>query len=62
MTFSRARVGVIAAELAASGLILRGGFTFGDDEMAPAGLSGFPAKSVLLVGQAGAAPWPYFQH
>ncbi|AZO37796.1 4Fe-4S dicluster domain-containing protein [Mesorhizobium sp. M2A.F.Ca.ET.037.01.1.1] len=61
MTFSRARVEVIAAELAASGLILRGGFTFGDDEMAPAGLSGFPAKSVLLVGQAGAAPWPYFQ-
>lgn len=61
MTFSRDTVEEIAAVLAASGLILRGGFNFGDDEAAPAGLSGFPAKSVLLVGQAGAAPWPYFQ-
>ncbi|RWB77658.1 MAG: 4Fe-4S dicluster domain-containing protein [Mesorhizobium sp.] len=61
MTFSRGTAEEIAAALAANGLILRSGFTFGDDEMAPAGLSGFPAKSVLLVGQAGAAPWPYFQ-
>jgi hypothetical protein len=26
----------------------------------PSGVSGVPAKSVLLVGQAGAAPWPHF--
>lgn len=25
------------------------------------GLSGLPARSVLLVGHAGASPWPYFQ-
>lgn len=61
MTFFRGTVEEIAAALAASGLILRGGFSFGDDEMAPAGLSGAPAKSMLLVGQAGAASWPYFQ-
>ncbi|TPL36338.1 4Fe-4S dicluster domain-containing protein [Mesorhizobium sp. B2-4-6] len=61
MTFSRGTVEEIAAVLAASGLILRGGFSFGDDAVAPAGPSGAPAKSMLLVGQAGAAPWPYFQ-
>ncbi|WP_292125584.1 hypothetical protein, partial [Mesorhizobium sp.] len=31
------------------------------DETAPAGLSGAPAKSALLVGQAGVALWPHFQ-
>ncbi|TPL00080.1 MULTISPECIES: 4Fe-4S dicluster domain-containing protein [unclassified Mesorhizobium] len=61
MTFSRGTVEEIAAVLAASGLILRGGFSFGDDAVAPAGPSGAPAKSMLLVGQAGAAPWPHFQ-
>ncbi|MDG4874549.1 hypothetical protein P9273_05495 [Mesorhizobium sp. WSM4935] len=61
MTFFRDRVEGVAAALAASGLILRGGFSFGDDEMAPTGSSGAPAKSMLLVGQAGAAPWPHFQ-
>jgi hypothetical protein len=41
-------------------LILRGGFNFAPDEAAPPGPSGSPAKSVLLVGQAGDAPWPHF--
>lgn len=62
MTFSRGTVEEIAAALAANGLILRGGFSFGDDETAPVGFSGAPARSVLLIGQAGAAPWPHFQH
>ncbi|OBQ80174.1 hypothetical protein [Mesorhizobium sp. WSM3873] len=61
MTFSRGTIEGTAAALAADGLILRGGFRFASDEVAPAGLSGAPAKSALLVGQAGAAPWPYFQ-
>ncbi|MDG4895749.1 hypothetical protein P9272_19460 [Mesorhizobium sp. WSM4976] len=61
MTFSRGTAEEIANALAASGLILRGGFGFGDDEVAPVGPSGALAKSVLLVGQAGAAPWPHFQ-
>ncbi|TPN75516.1 4Fe-4S dicluster domain-containing protein [Mesorhizobium sp. CU2] len=59
MIFSRGTIDEIADALAANGLILRGGFNFGGDE-APAGLSGVAAKSALLVGQAGAAPWPYF--
>nr|WP_250888627.1 4Fe-4S dicluster domain-containing protein [Mesorhizobium sp. dw_380] len=50
----------ITAALGASGLILRGGFVFPDDEDAPDGASGAPARSALLVGQAGAAPWPHF--
>lgn len=52
---------MIAEALAAHGLILRGGFTFPEGEEAPAGPSGAPARSVLLVGQAGAAPWPHFR-
>ncbi|MER8826914.1 4Fe-4S dicluster domain-containing protein [Mesorhizobium sp. M0938] len=40
--------------------MLRGGFNFTDGEQAPSGLSGAAARSVLLVGQAGAAPWPHF--
>ncbi|MDX8523941.1 hypothetical protein RFM68_05425 [Mesorhizobium sp. MSK_1335] len=61
MTFSLSPVGKIATALAANGLILRGGFNFADGEPVLAGPSGAPAKSVLLVGQAGAAPWPHFQ-
>jgi hypothetical protein len=50
----------IASALARDGLILRGGFNFADGKDAPSGLSGAPSKSALLVGQAGAAPWPHF--
>lgn len=50
----------ISAVLMPHGLIPRGGFVFQPDEAAPAGPSGVPAKSVLLVGQAGDAPWPHF--
>jgi ferredoxin len=53
-------IGPIAAELAEHGLILRGGFGFRPDEEAPPARSGMPAKTVLLVGQAGDAPWPHF--
>ena len=51
---------MIEEVLAEHGLILRGGFNFGADEAAPAGPSTTPAKSVLLVGHAGAATWPHF--
>lgn len=50
----------IAAALSIHGLILRGGFVFEKNESRPHGLSGVPASSALLVGQAGAAPWPHF--
>lgn len=51
----------IAAALASHGLIQRGGFVFVSDETTPDGPTGRPARSVLLVGQAGAAPWSHFQ-
>jgi hypothetical protein len=50
----------ISNQLAAHGLILRGGFVFGDEEAVPVGPESRPAKSALLIGQAGAAPWPHF--
>lgn len=50
----------ISAALAGHGLIPRGDFVFGGDESAPPGPTGAPARSVLLVGQAGADPWPHF--
>ncbi|BCH24373.1 hypothetical protein [Mesorhizobium sp. L-8-3] len=52
--------GEIASALSGHGLILRGGFVFGEDEARPQGLSGAPATAVLLVGQAGATHWPHF--
>ena len=61
MILARDLVGEIATALAANGLILRGGFRLTDGETAPAGPFGAAAKSVLLVGQAGAASWPHFQ-
>ena len=56
----RATIESIVSALAHDGLILRGGFIFADDEEAPSGPTGLSAKSALLLGQAGAAPWPHF--
>lgn len=56
----RGMIEAITAALGANGLILRGGFVFPGDEDAPHGPSAAPARSLLLVGQAGAAPWPHF--
>ena len=50
----------ISAALAGHGLIQRGGFVFDHGEAAPNGPTGRPVRSVLLVGQAGAEPWPCF--
>ncbi|WP_258123671.1 hypothetical protein [Mesorhizobium onobrychidis] len=50
----------IAAALSTHGFILRGGFNFATSDPPPSGPSGAAARSVLLVGQAGAAPWPHF--
>ncbi|RVD69737.1 MAG: hypothetical protein E5V62_21065 [Mesorhizobium sp.] len=60
MIVSRGTVDDISAVLAVDGLILRGGFRFTSQDTVPAGRSGMPARSILLVGQAGAAPWPHF--
>lgn len=42
-------------------LICRGGFNFSADEDAPPGMTGAPARAVLLIGNAGAAFWPGFE-
>ena len=60
MIASAGSVDRIASALLANGLIRRGGFNFAPGETPPLGPSGAPAKAVLLVGQAGAAPWPHF--
>ncbi|PZN51387.1 MAG: hypothetical protein DIU65_11305, partial [Proteobacteria bacterium] len=57
----RANLGDISRTLAGHGLVLRGGFNFAERDEAPPGPSGLPAKALLLVGQAGGAPWPHFQ-
>jgi hypothetical protein len=51
----------IAAALAESGLILRGAFNLVEGEQLPAEPTVAPAKSALLVGNAGAAYWPHFR-
>lgn len=56
-----ARVEQISAALAEHGLILRRGFDFKAEDAPPPGPSGASARSVLLVGQAGSAPWPHFK-
>ncbi|QPC88757.1 hypothetical protein GA830_15995 [Mesorhizobium sp. NBSH29] len=56
-----AALDAVSESLNTSGMILRGGFNFGTNEDAPAGPKGRRAASVLLVGQAGAPPWPHFQ-
>lgn len=50
----------ISACLADVGMILRGGFNFGEADDPPSGRSGRPAKSAVLVGHAGASHWPHF--
>lgn len=50
--------GKIASALLPHGLILRGGFDFDEGEDRPAGPSGARARSVVLVGSAGAGWWP----
>ena len=50
----------VAEAIGINGLILRGGFNFEAQEEAPTGPSGGSSRSVVLVGQAGSAPWPHF--
>lgn len=58
---SAPNVDEIGAALSRSGLVLRGGFNFGHGDVPPPGPAGGPAKSVLLVGNAGAVYWPHFR-
>lgn len=56
---ARPRLDDAAASLARHGLSLRGTFNPADRE-APPGPSGQPARSVLLIGNAGGAFWSHF--
>lgn len=56
-----AGIAALCNSLKRHGLIPRGGFAFGDDEERPAGPSGRPAVSILLVGHGGGAIWPHFE-
>ena len=49
----------LSTQLAENGLILRGGFAFGQDEKVPAGAEG--ARAVVLVGHGGPTIWPHFE-
>lgn len=55
-------VSLAADALAVNGLFLRGGFDFCAGDVPHAGPSGTIGKSVLLIGDAGAACWPNFSH
>lgn len=54
-------VEAVADALQRHGLILRGGFNFDVHEKAPTGPTANPARSVVMVGQAGTSAWPHFQ-
>lgn len=49
----------LSSQLAENGLILRGGFAFGQDEKVPAGTGS--VRTVLLVGHGGPTIWPHFE-
>ncbi len=53
--------GDIKKSLSHHGLISRGFLNFDAGDAAPVAVSGEPAKSLMLVGQAGAPNWPTFQ-
>lgn len=62
MTVGRTGIEHISSALSLCGLSIRGGFNFLDsDGNAPLAAAGKTARSVLLVGNAGAAYWPHFQ-
>lgn len=50
----------LSAALGEHGLILRGASEASEEDDLPSGPSGLPAKSLLLIGNAGAAHWPHF--
>lgn len=50
----------LAAALAPSGLSLRGGFALDGMDEPPPGIDGGPGRTLVLVGNIGAAHWPAF--
>ncbi|MGE0279747.1 MAG: hypothetical protein AB7P20_03920 [Rhizobiaceae bacterium] len=61
MTASGDVLAKLGKALAVHGLVLRGGFDFSPDDHIPTTETGKPARSVLLIGNAGGAFWPHFK-
>lgn len=53
--------GRVQALIAPHGLIVRGAINFLDSDAAPPARGSAPARSVLLIGNAGAGYWPIFE-
>jgi hypothetical protein len=51
----------IADAVEAHGLALRGGFCPAPDDGVPDAFPGVPARTVLMIGNAGRAMWPHFE-
>jgi hypothetical protein len=61
LTIEREGLERLSSAFSTHGLILRGGFNFSDSDERPPGSAGKQARSVLLVGNAGAGYWPHFR-
>lgn len=61
MSISARQLATVTEALAVHGMMPRGGFIFEVNSNPPPARSGNPARSIVLVGQAGAGPWPHFK-
>ena len=52
----------VAAAVAATGMIARGGFRVDPDEEVPRAADGRPSTHVVVIGNAGGAMWPTFRN
>jgi hypothetical protein len=51
----------IVAALAATGMVARGGFVAGPDDLVPPQADGAPTHTVVVIGNVGGAMWPLFR-
>jgi hypothetical protein len=51
----------VAAAVAATGMVARGGFRVGPDDVAPDLADGRPVRTIVVVGNVGSAMWPRFR-
>lgn len=55
------RYGEVAAAVAATGMVARGGFVVGAGDDVPDQVDGSPTRSVVVLGNVGGAMWPVFR-
>jgi len=51
----------VAGAIEATGMVARGGFVVGRDDVIPSGRDGHRTRSVVMVGNVGGAMWPRFR-